>query len=58
MYASRSRALLGLLGRSAWSRAHGEPFLLNRRVEIVIVPDLSSLPGFEELNEAVAKPAS
>ncbi len=25
----------------------------NRRIEIVIVPDLSSLPGFDELNQAV-----
>ncbi len=25
----------------------------NRRIEIVVVPDLSSLPGFEELNAAV-----
>jgi chemotaxis protein MotB len=31
---------------------------VNRRIEIVIVPDLSSLPGFEELNEAVAAPRS
>lgn len=26
---------------------------LNRRIEIVVVPDLSLLPGFEELNKAV-----
>jgi chemotaxis protein MotB len=26
----------------------------NRRIEIVIVPDLSDLPGFEELNEAAS----
>lgn len=26
----------------------------NRRIEIVVVPDLSSLPGFEELNRAAA----
>lgn len=26
----------------------------NRRIEIVVVPDLSSLPGFEELNKAAA----
>ena len=24
----------------------------NRRIEIVVVPDLSTLPGFEELNRA------
>jgi chemotaxis protein MotB len=24
----------------------------NRRIEIVVVPDLSSLPGFQELNRA------
>ena len=29
----------------------------NRRIEIVIVPDLSGLPGFDELNE-LAKPAT
>ena len=26
----------------------------NRRIEIVVVPDLSSLPGFDELNRAAA----
>lgn len=28
----------------------------NRRIEIVVVPDLSSLPGFDELNRAASKP--
>ena len=28
----------------------------NRRIEIVVVPDLASLPGFDELNRAAAKP--
>lgn len=27
----------------------------NRRIEIVVVPDLSSLPGFDELNRAASK---
>ena len=31
------------------------PAFANRRIEIVIVPDLSGLPGFDELNE-MAKP--
>ncbi|MEY3901564.1 MAG: hypothetical protein RL189_870, partial [Pseudomonadota bacterium] len=29
----------------------------NRRVEIVVVPDLSKLPGFEALNSIDATPA-
>jgi chemotaxis protein MotB len=28
---------------------------LNRRIEIVIVPDLSSLPGYEELQKLSAE---
>lgn len=28
----------------------------NRRIEIVVVPDLSSLPGFDELNQVAATP--
>ena len=31
---------------------------VNRRIEIVVLPDLSSLPGFEELQKAVAAPAA
>ncbi len=31
---------------------------VNRRIEIVVVPDLSSLPGFEELQRAVAAPGA
>jgi chemotaxis protein MotB len=29
---------------------------VNRRIEVVLLPDLSSLPGFEELQKAVSEP--
>lgn len=29
----------------------------NRRIEIVVVPDLSTLPGFEELNQVAGTPS-
>jgi len=39
--------------RPVTSNATDEGKSANRRIEIVIVPDLSSLPGFDELNSAM-----
>jgi chemotaxis protein MotB len=38
--------------KPATSNGTAEGKALNRRIEIVVVPDLSSLPGFEELQKA------
>jgi len=41
--------------RPAYPNDSDEGRANNRRIEIVLVPDLSQLPGFDELNKAVSK---